>query len=95
MSELFTNYLNGDTSPVLATGLSTLQDDGTEISWLSQGLQSLKLNVPFKSFIPINPIKSINIGDLDLAFTPETAWSPVANSDSVQAALRKRSTVVL
>lgn len=47
LSTLFTNYLNGDLSPVIVRGLSTLQTDGTAVGWLSEGLKSLVLNVPF------------------------------------------------
>jgi hypothetical protein len=86
---LFTNYLNGETSPVLATGESTLQSDGTQSSWLSAGLTALKSNVLFKAFSPINLIRSITIGNMGLVFTPDTAWDPVADSNSVQASMGK------
>ncbi|KAH7888371.1 hypothetical protein F5I97DRAFT_2002257 [Phlebopus sp. FC_14] len=88
VSQLFTNYINFESSPVIASGQSTLQSDGTVISWLSQGLQSLQLTVPFKSTSPINPINSINIGSLALSFTPQTAWTPRADSNSVQASMQ-------
>ncbi|KDQ57731.1 hypothetical protein JAAARDRAFT_69819 [Jaapia argillacea MUCL 33604] len=88
VSELFSNYLNGVASPVIATGKSTLQSDNIAISWLSQGLQSLQLTVPFKSLSgAIAPIKSISIGDMSLAFTPQTAWSPLTYSRSVEAVM--------
>lgn len=89
VSALFTNYLNGDTTPIVARGRSTLQDDGTVIQWLSDGLQSLQLDVPFKSFVPIDPIRTIDIGDMALVFSPETPWTPGAASSSVRASLRK------
>ncbi|KAL4074292.1 hypothetical protein J3A83DRAFT_4234939 [Scleroderma citrinum] len=88
VSQLFTNYINFESSPVIATGQSTLQPDGTTISWLSQGLQSLQLTLPFKSMSPINPIQSITIGNMALTFTPEMAWTPKADSDSVQALMK-------
>lgn len=89
VSELFTNYLNGDSSDVIATGKSTLQTDGTAISWLSQGLEALQLHVPFVSLSgAISPIKSIDIGDLALEFAEETPWAPSAQSQTVQASLR-------
>ncbi|KAF9071074.1 hypothetical protein BDP27DRAFT_1419362 [Rhodocollybia butyracea] len=88
VSELFTNYLNGDDSDVIATGKSTLQADGTAISWLSEGLEALQLHVPFRSLAgAISPIKSIDIGNLALQFSEETPWSPSAESQSVQASL--------
>ena len=87
VSELFTNYLNGDNSPVLATGQSTLQSDNTTVSWLSQGLQALLLVVPFKAFTPIDPIRTIAIGNLGLVFDKNTPWTPGAESNAVQASL--------
>ncbi|KAI6121372.1 hypothetical protein F5141DRAFT_1186618 [Pisolithus sp. B1] len=58
VSQLFTNYLNFEPSPVVASGQSTLQADGSIISWLSGGIQSLTLT-------------SITIGSMALAFLPE------------------------
>jgi hypothetical protein len=88
ISQLFTNYINGDNSPVFAKGISTVQDDGTEISWLSIALQSLILDVPFKPLAPLNPIRTINIDELGLTFTEADAWTPAAVSNSVHASLR-------
>ncbi|KAG1762129.1 hypothetical protein EDD22DRAFT_1029175 [Suillus occidentalis] len=87
VSQLFTNYTNFESSPVIAIGKSTLQPDG-QISWLSQGVQSLQLTVPFKSSTPINPIRSIQIGSIALAFTRETAWTPQTDSNSVHATMQ-------
>jgi hypothetical protein len=88
VSTLFTQYLNSELSNVTATGVSTLQNDGSEISWLSEGLQALLLNVPFIPATPINPIQAISIGDFDLAFTAPTAWAPVSNTKTVTAQMR-------
>ncbi|KAG6878541.1 hypothetical protein C0993_004439 [Termitomyces sp. T159_Od127] len=88
VSELFTNYLNGESSPVEAMGKSTVQDDNSSVSWLNQGLQSLTLNVPFKAFQTINPIQSISIGSLALEFDENSPWTPGAKSNSVQASLK-------
>lgn len=91
LSTLFTAYLNGETSPVIAVGQSALQSDGSTISWLTEGIQALRLNVPLKnpdSNGAINPIKAISIGNIGLAFSEETPWAPIANSDTVQAKLQ-------
>ena len=92
ISQLFTAYLNGESSPVVAIGRSSVQSDGSTISWLSEGLQALKLNVPFRnpdSSGPLGPIKSITIGDMALAFNESDPWAPIANTKSVQAFMRK------
>lgn len=95
VSQLFTNFLNHQSSLVLATGKSTVQSDGTAISWLSQGIESLTLTVPFQSAAPINPIRSIDIGSLALTFTPETAWNPRTDSNSVYASMGKSNVHVV
>lgn len=43
--------------------------------------------MPFKSFVTIDPIRTIDIGNFDLLFDPGHAWSPSAESNSVQASL--------
>ncbi|KAI0072486.1 hypothetical protein K474DRAFT_1678619 [Panus rudis PR-1116 ss-1] len=92
LSSLFTAYLNGDSSPVIATGRSTLlPPHNTSIPWLSKGIQALRLKVPFKNPDedgPLGPIKSITIGDMALAFNESDPWNPIANSRSVQAYMK-------
>jgi len=87
VSTLFTNYINGDVSTVIATGQSTLQNDGSVIQWLSDGLEALKLQVPLKSSVPIKPISAVAIGNMTLNFSPETPWTPRVASSSVRASL--------
>ena len=87
VSELFTQYLNGETSDVIATGRSSVQSDGSTISWLSDGLTALNLHVPFKAPGAISPIKTISIGEMNLGFTPGTAWAPNTESRTVQASM--------
>ncbi|KAF8891683.1 hypothetical protein BD779DRAFT_1661547 [Infundibulicybe gibba] len=77
VSQLFTNYLNSNVSNVTATGVSTLQPDNS----------ITQLVIPFKPFSPIDPIRTITIGELGLAFTPDSPWAPNASSNSVQASL--------
>ena len=96
LGQLFTQYINSETSPVVAQGLSTVQNDNRSISWLSEGVQALRLDVPFKSPSPINPIQSIdlNIGGLSLMFSEAQPWAPIANSrHSVQASMRLSSLI--
>ena len=80
-------------SAVVAQGVSTVQNDNTDILWLSEGVQALRLNVPFKSLSPINPIQSLNIGSLSLLFSEAQPWAPVANSHSVKASMRSPSSI--
>jgi hypothetical protein len=85
LGDLFTKYLNGEVAPVIARGISTQQEDGSVISWLSHGLQALSLNVPFKAPAAIDSIKAITVPYMNLTFTEATAWSPSVSSEGVQA----------
>lgn len=87
LGEVFTGYINGETVPTQARGVSTHQNNGDNISWLSAGISALELQIPLKSPFPINPIKGINIGSLSLVYTPDTAYQPTAFSNAVSAEL--------
>ncbi|CAD6924941.1 unnamed protein product [Tilletia controversa] len=76
MGELFTGYINGDTLPTVAYGRSTTQTNGETISWLSQGIKALVLQVPLKAPEPIEPIKAIAIDYLSLVYKESTPWTP-------------------
>ena len=82
VSELFTQYLNGQPSDVLATGVSSVQPDGSAVGWLSAGLGALALHVPLQppGGQAIAPIKAIEIEELGLAFSAGSPWAPVANA---------------
>lgn len=87
LGKLFTGYINGETLPTQARGVSVRQADGQKIGWLSTGISALELAVPLKAPAPINPIKSISIGSLALVYTPETAYDPTAFSSALSAVL--------
>ncbi len=87
LGKLFTGYINGQTLPTQARGVSVRQANGDNIGWLSSGISALELAVPLKAPEPINPIKSISIGSLALVYTPETAYNPTAFSSALSAVL--------
>ncbi|KAJ1033702.1 hypothetical protein NDA13_001683 [Ustilago tritici] len=87
LGKLFTAYINGETLPTQARGVSVRQADGQNIGWLSTGITALELAVPLKAPQPINPIKSISIGSLALVYTPETAYDPTAFSSALSAVI--------
>ena len=85
---LFSGYLNGVAVPVTAVGRSVRETSGVTPSWLAAAISALVLNVPLQSPTgPISPIYSISINAFSLAYTPETAYSPVASSPLVSAAI--------
>lgn len=83
-SEVFTQYLNGDVVPVVARGESTTLANGDTISWLSQGIKALAINVPLQT-PPINPIKSIEIDEFSIVFSEDDPWRPLAFSNNLKA----------
>lgn len=76
MGELFTNYINSVTSPVIARGVSTLQANGDYISWLNQGIRALSTTIPFVPPTPIDPIKGIIIDYLSLVYFVDQPFNP-------------------
>ncbi|KAJ9479823.1 hypothetical protein PHBOTO_003303 [Pseudozyma hubeiensis] len=87
LGQLFTGYINGETLPTQARGVSVQQANGENVGWLSTGITALELAVPLKAPQPINPIKGISIGTLALVYTPETAYNPTAYSSALSATL--------
>ncbi|BGP00846.1 hypothetical protein RTBOTA2_002159 [Rhodotorula toruloides] len=86
LGTLFSAYLNGDTIPVQARGLSIDLPGGENIAWLTAGISALTLNVPLKSPTGrIAPITGITIQELSLQFDPSQPYAPQANSSAVSA----------
>lgn len=86
LSTVFSNYLNGIPTPVQARGVSVTQPNGDTISWLSQGIKALILEVPLVSPTGrISPITGITIQQLSLGFDPAQPYAPTTNSSHVSA----------
>ncbi|GAA5969858.1 hypothetical protein JCM21900_004182 [Sporobolomyces salmonicolor] len=86
LSDLFSSYLNGGTTPVEARGLQIALPDGEVIAWLTAGISALTLKVPLRSPTGrIAPITGITIQQLSLAFDPSAPYAPQANSSAVAA----------
>lgn len=76
LGELFTAYINGESSPIEARGRKTEQANGETISWLSEGIAALVAQVPLQAPAPINPIKGITIDYLSLIYNETTPYNP-------------------
>lgn len=85
LGELFTGYLNGDVVPVIARGVATTQANGEPVSWLTQGIKALKINVPLQAPQPIGPIKSIEIDLFSIIFHRDQPWTPTVFSNALKA----------
>lgn len=87
LGELFTNYINSVVSMVEARGVSTIQADGSTVSWLSTGITALTVQIPFVPPERIAPIKGITINYISLVYGTETPYNPVLFSNALQGTL--------
>ena len=86
LGELMTRYINGEISPTQAVGRSVTTASGVTPDWLQRGIQALTIQVPFKSPILINPIKSIVIKQFNLSYYADSdPYAPTVSSDSLSA----------
>ncbi|KAI9478611.1 MAG: hypothetical protein EXX96DRAFT_637857 [Benjaminiella poitrasii] len=82
---LFSNYVSGKVSNTTATGISAAPDGVNTIEWLSQGFQTVQLNVALGASEPLKIIKAVNMGYLDLKFDAANPYSPIAIAPNVNA----------
>ncbi|KAG0182429.1 hypothetical protein DFQ28_010921 [Apophysomyces sp. BC1034] len=82
---LFSNYIAGKISSTTATGLSCAPDGTNAIGWLSEGFQSVQLNVALAASEPLKIINSVSMGYLDLNFNKDAPYAPVASAPAVVA----------
>ena len=82
---LFSNYVSGVISNTSATGISAAPDGVHPIDWLSQGFQSVKLNVALGATEPLKIINAVSMGYLDLKFDPSNPYGPIVTAPSVNA----------
>ncbi|CDS08956.1 hypothetical protein LRAMOSA10316 [Lichtheimia ramosa] len=82
---LFSNYVGGKMSQTQATGVSAAPDGTNSIGWLSEGFQSVRLNVGLGAGKPLDIIKSVELGYLDLTFNKDKPYSPLLTAPNVVA----------
>src|SRR5690349_8964698 len=78
ISVLMSNFLGGKVTMTSAKGVSVKPDGVTAVSWLSNGLLALTLNVPLVSPVPLNVIRDISIKDMGMVFNPANPFVPTA-----------------
>jgi hypothetical protein len=83
--QLFSNYLAGIPSNTTATGVSAAPDGVHPITWLSDGFESVQLDVTLAPNSALKIITGVTMGDLDLVFTNATAYSPSTTAPNVTA----------
>ncbi|KAG2175944.1 hypothetical protein INT44_000422 [Umbelopsis vinacea] len=85
VSDLFTRYIAGEISNTTATGVAAMPDGVNSISWLSEGFKTVQLNVGLAATEKLQLIHGVSLGDLDLVFTDQTAYSPISTAPQVTA----------
>jgi hypothetical protein len=85
VSDLFTRYIAGEVSNTTATGVSAAPDGHNSVSWLSDGFKTVQLNVGLAATEKLQLIHGVSLGNLDLVFTNQTAYSPLSSAPSVTA----------
>ncbi|CAM0140292.1 hypothetical protein VKS41_005895 [Umbelopsis sp. WA50703] len=83
--QLFSNYLAGIPSNTTASGVSAAPDGVHPITWLSEGLESVQLDVSLAPNSALKIITGVTMGNLDLVFTNATAYSPSTSAPNVTA----------
>ncbi|CAO3565834.1 unnamed protein product [Mortierella alpina] len=85
VSGLFSAYIAGLASETTAKGVSVLPNGQDRVNWLSAGLEAMVLNVKLQSPVPLNIIRSIELGPMGMNWTNADAYAPMATSPKVIA----------
>ncbi|RKP34667.1 hypothetical protein BJ085DRAFT_32890, partial [Dimargaris cristalligena] len=88
MGVLMSKFLGGEQIIVDARGISAWPDGENNVNWLAPAIRALHLNVPLAMVEKIDIINDIHIEDMDLDFTPETAYAPRMSSQRVDTGVR-------
>lgn len=83
LSELFTRFVHGQTTPVMVLATSAQAASGTA-QWLQEGIKALQVSVSLPS-MAFQVIKTISLNQLSLDFTVPSAWSPISGSSNTTA----------
>lgn len=85
ISTLFSNYIAGKVSNTTAVGVSAAPDGKNPITWLSEGLKSVTLNVALAADKPLKIMNSVSMGYLDLNFNKDAPYAPSVKAPVVTA----------
>lgn len=88
LSVLFSNYLAGRITMMMAKGVSVKPDGVNPVSWLSDGIMALTLTVPLQSAVPLQIIRGIQVMDMGIAFNPAMPYVPTVLSKGMTAGVK-------
>ncbi|KAI8054134.1 hypothetical protein BDF22DRAFT_457578 [Syncephalis plumigaleata] len=86
---MFSDYMNGRSSDMKVVGVAVRPTaDSKPISWLQAGFNGLTLNVKLDSKEDGRLIQSLDLGPLEMKFSPANAWAPVTSAPNVVAGFK-------
>lgn len=83
LGALFTNYINSVPTIVIGKGVSATSKDGSVVSWLAEGITSLRTSIPFMPPEKLNPIKGITIDYMSLMYDEAQPYNPTIFSNDL------------
>jgi hypothetical protein len=85
VSQVFTNFIHGQSSEVTVNGISA---GPTDVTWLNEGIKALSLTTTLPAQGVLDVIKSIQLDELKLVFTDDTAYAPLTSTNATTAAFQ-------
>ncbi|KAI8054111.1 hypothetical protein BDF22DRAFT_743082 [Syncephalis plumigaleata] len=86
---MFSDYMNGRSSDMKVVGVAVRPTaDSKPITWLQAGFNGLTLNVKLDSKEDGRLIQSLDLGPLEMKFSPANAWAPVTSAPNVVAGFK-------
>jgi hypothetical protein len=70
---------------VACTSCNLDTDSDVQVTWLNEGIKSLVVETVLPNQGKLNIIKSIELNELDLRFTKDTAYDPITSSNDATA----------
>lgn len=85
LSQVFTDFIHGKSSDVTVNGDFA---GPSSVSWLNEGIKELSLQTTLPARGVLDVIKSIDLNELKLLFTDDTAFSPSTSTNDATAAFQ-------
>lgn len=99
VSTIFTSFIHGENSNLTVVGDSAGPSDviphlvlpaslltKCQVTWLNDGIKSLRIATVLPSQGPLTVITAIDLNELELLFTDDTAYDPATSSNDATAA---------
>ncbi|KAJ1923184.1 hypothetical protein IWQ60_006039 [Tieghemiomyces parasiticus] len=85
MSDLMTRFVGGQELATEARGVAVMPDGVHPVGWLTEGIRGMVMQVGLKMPNQMDFIRGIDIQEMDMDISPETAYNPLTSSNRVVA----------